>query len=59
MPTMHEHRRNAASIATTLGQVPKDSTPRRIDQLLDAMTDEQILANAERLLRTLGHENSG
>jgi hypothetical protein len=55
---MHEYRRNAASIATTLGQVPASATPQQLDRLLDAMTDERILANAERLLRTLGHQEA-
>lgn len=55
MPTMIQRRENTASILTALGELPPNATPAQRRAHGATLTDDQINANADRLLALLGY----
>lgn len=53
MPTMHQHRKNTATLLTTVGHLNPDATPAQRDAAAD-LTDDQVEAMATELLYRLG-----
>jgi hypothetical protein len=56
MPTSIQRSEDAGTIAATLGQLPPDTTPAQRATYGTTLTDDQINANADRLLALLGYE---
>lgn len=56
MPTTAQRNEDAGTIAATLGQLPTDATPDQRRTHGATLTDQQINANADRLLALLGYQ---
>lgn len=59
MPSIHEHRRNTASILTALGEIYADATPAEVDAAVEqALTDQRVEEASIRLLKLLGYDHA-
>jgi len=56
MPTLREHRENTGSLLVALGELPADATIAQRLAAADALSDAEILARSERLLKMLGQD---
>lgn len=56
MPTLREYRENTVVMLTALGELAPDATPAQRLAAADALSDAEILARSERLLKALGQD---
>lgn len=54
--TIAERDQNTIVLARTLGLIPDSATPRDLQDILDELTDQQVLTMSGRLLDQLGQQ---
>jgi hypothetical protein len=58
VPTLREYHENTGSVLVALGELPPDATIAQRLAAADALTDAEILARSERLLKALGQDTA-